>query len=333
LPVNFTVEKLKTIKIRIIFIKKDNELRQWEKILSELKTFEKINEKLAKDFLCLPPYSSINGGFINTVAEDLKANKEIKYHITSQIILPDRRALQAVYRYRELAIFKRVWNLIDFATLSYFKGNHVCAYLSLLPIIETLLREWHNEENNTNKKFVDSKNFIAGKIKFLKKKYPANSHYYEWLHTYYNFLDRIIQKVLFISDKKYEKDNHKDIFNRNMSLHYLKDIENPKMSLLNSVRLFLVIDVIAEIYLRENENKYDNLKSLFDPNYNDELRILYFKFYCSCSLHGLEHEHTNIINNVLSNETITHGKIEQTKATLKAMDNIIDIIRKKEKGG
>jgi len=49
--------------------------------------------------------------------------------------------------------------------------------------------------------------------------------------------------------------------------------------------------------------------------------------------HGLEHEHTNIINNVLSNETITHGKIEQTKATLKAMDNIIDIIRKKEKGG
>lgn len=234
-----------------------------------------------------------------------------------------------VYRYRELSIFtKSVLEVIEFSTLAYYEGNYICAYLSLMPVIETLLREWAKKDGIEN--FRDPKNYILGKCKNLKQQFPLGEHYKNWLNTQIEYLEYIINDVLYVTDMGFERSyGNDDIFNRHSALHKLTDVNsaNDKI-LLGGARLLLIIDVIAEIYLRSNWNSYKKLNGVFDLSYNPDLFDLYFKFYKSRSHYGLEGSQANLINNIFLKRNLTKEEISNTKNFIICSDKELTLLRK-----
>ena len=86
--------------------------------------------------------------------------------------------------------------------------------------------------------------------------------------------------------------------------------------LLGVIRLFLIIDVISEVYLRSNWDKYKKLNGVFDLSYNPDLLELYFEFYKSCACYGLEGSQANVINNIFLKKDLTKEEIINTKKNI-----------------
>jgi hypothetical protein len=220
-----------------------------------LTLFEEVNQALIKEFLCLPPYNSISNSFVTGAHNDIKSDKKITHLITAKVVLPFRRAYQMVYRYRELEIFdESILEVIEFSTLTFFEGNHLCSYLSLMPVVESLLRKWHLTDKSCEKDFPKSvnKDYISNKCKKLREALQDN-HTHNWLKLNIEYLEKVITKV-FCTDhseslKKNEIDGN-DIFNRNSALHKLTGVNGSNEKIILWIaRIFLMIDVIAEVYL------------------------------------------------------------------------------------
>lgn len=115
--------------------------------------YEETNKALIKEFLYIPPYDmraiEISEFYAHIKQDNIKA---VKGSIIQKVSLPWRRAYQMVYRYKELGIFtQEALHTIDFATIAFLEGNVVCAYLSLIPVIETLIMEWAKQTIPTKK--------------------------------------------------------------------------------------------------------------------------------------------------------------------------------------
>jgi hypothetical protein len=236
-----------------------------------LKQFEEINRALIEDFLCLPPYNSINNSFVANAYNFIENPRKITTLVTAEVNLPGRRAYQMVYRYRELEIFNRsILEVIEFSTLAFFEGNLLCSYLSLMPVIESLLREWHLTDKSCNKSFPTPANYISNKCKMLKEDLKDN-HAHNWLKINIEYLEKVIIKVFCTDHPKSLEHNgidEDDIFNRNSALHKLTGLNGSnKKIILWIARIFLIIDVIAEVYCRsyviENEDKRTALTENF----------------------------------------------------------------------
>lgn len=277
-----------------------------------LKLFEEVNRALIKDFLCLPPYNSINNSFVSNAYNCLKSSTKITALVTTEVSLPCRRAYQMVYRYRELGIFNRsILEVIEFSTLAFFEGNLLCSYLSLIPVIESLLREWHLIENfpkSVNENFPKPVKYISNKCKMLKEALQDN-HTHNWLKLNIEYLEKVITKVFCTDHPKSLKKNEideNDIFNRNSALHKLTGVNGSNEKIILWIaRIFLMIDVIAEVYLRsevlQNLGKYEKLLGPFDLDYNQNLFEMYFEFYKQASSDSLNKSRNNFIRNILLN--------------------------------
>ena len=267
-----------------------------------MNVIKKINEELITDVLCVPPYPTVNGKFLHDYSEQQPEQK--KFFITKEIISPIRRALCATYHYRELDIFKEVRIVIEYAIIAFYDNNPVCSYLSLLAVIETLLWNWHGEISTINRRQL--KIATQDISIYIKSQFSDNSEYDQRILLLTDYLERAINIGWSQGDTAPKKD-----FNRNLSLHYLKNINEYSINLLNNCRALLIIDVIADLYCRTHPDKYKKLQSLYDLEYNQPLFELYAKYYQKLSARMLEGAQGNFIQNVLLKDNITRAEAKR----------------------
>lgn len=296
-----------------------------KKMISEF--YKKINDKLKNDFLWTPPYNVTLkelDDFCNdlyTCNNEKELQEKIRLWAIYKITSSYRRSYQMVYRYRELSIFtKNILDVIECSTVAYFELNFPCAYLSLLPVIETLMNNWEKEINIPSKYFKNKERKQVYEIaNFISNNFKGNlnddNEHEVWLGMLIEDFQYIMENILYISISKYKKEkNYNDIFNRNSALHYLENItlNDTEESKIGAIRLFLLIDIIAEIYLYYNEDcqKYKKLLGHFDLTYNENLRNLYYEFYESCLINTIYNGNINILNNVFLKKSLSDKDIE-----------------------
>ena len=100
------------------------------------------------------------------------------------------------------------------------------------------------------------------------------------------------------------KSSEDSAINRNGALHGLERILNADEVMLSNCALFLVIDVVAELYLRENISQYDVLNIGVTPTHKDNLLNLYNIIYQSAFESSLNNGRINIVNNLFLNKRI-----------------------------
>lgn len=265
-------------------------------IHNNIKPIYDINKRLEESYLCVPPYNSINGKWINETFQALEMGDEVKFkgQITSQIILPWRRAYQTVYRYRELSIIKDFCLTIDFSTVAYFQGNTICSYLSLCAIIEGVLLKWQQEDPSI--KWTHIKEFNSERINKIKQTLKSQNHRDSWFFLMCNYLENVLNNIFYLNIEKNDFQSIKDGFNRHISLHMKKHTSWVE-GLVNVTRLFLIIDIISELYLMINYERYKYLSNKFDLNFNEDLFKKYFDLYFDSSHEGLYNSKYNRILN------------------------------------
>ena len=267
-----------------------------------MNAIKRINEELIQDVLCIPPYPIVNGKFIHDYLDQPPELK--KFFITKEIISPVRRASYATYHYRELAIFKDVRIVIEYAIIAFYDNNPICSYLSLLAVIETLLHNWHKELYGHEKQTI--KDTVAGIFDHITKSFPDDSEYAHRIILLSNYL-----KDAVILGWQQGRTAQNKYFNRNLSLHYLRNIDKYDINLLNNCRTLLIIDIIADLYARTHEKEYPKLQSLYDLEYNRPLFDLYVKYYKKLSVRMLEGAQGNFIQNMLLKDNITEEEAKR----------------------
>lgn len=230
----------------------------------------KINLELRKDFLCVPPYQCVSGKFISDLKQEMDCGKSPAGKIRASINLPWQRAYQIEYRYKKCEIFLPYMPVIEYATYDAMDGNWICSYLSFLPVVEAVLREW--AEICPDLSFNKMKGFTIQLIDFLKRKdyYPSDKKL--WPESHVEFLQYILG-VLYQDFDKYKQQNFSQIFNRNLSLHKLEGVINISEGISNVTRILLVLDIIAELYLMQDPTNYWKIIFCTDPETNMDFRF------------------------------------------------------------
>lgn len=302
-----------------------------------------INKALEKDFLCIPPYY-ISAFDVKKIYKEVVDGKEIKHHVTSRVLNHHFRAHQMACRYRVLPIFEDIWRVIDVGTISIFKNNVLASYLTLMPVVEAISKKWYDEEVKSKKgKFV-VKNFLDSKAsEFVKYfgtvKAPENS-WFKWKQANAKFVSNVIKNALFLDTDNGRKKVNYD-FNRNEALHYLTHIKGSFKSVFgthlgNICRLLLLIDLIADMYFWLHSDEYMNNPIYkgtdiadfpFSSTYNSKLEEAYLAFYNSCFRYGLEHDHINVFNGILSKTDISDDEIKSVVESSKHMDTELDLMK------
>lgn len=180
------------------------------------------------------------------------------------IIKPEYRARSRI-KYEFQPIFTPLLSLIDHATICFYQSNYICAYFSLIPIIEGLLRKWSEETTSYTSHFEEKKfiNHITPLIKAKHTKNNDNDQNYLMVCLYCDLLKDIVNKIFFNNNKECEKQNIS--FNRHLVSHLLKD-PNYFESRKNTLRLFCFLDLISECY---NFDKTEKSKTqIIKTSYN-----------------------------------------------------------------
>ena len=71
----------------------------------------------------------------------------------------------------------------------------------------------------------------------------------------------------------YEKKGYADTFNRNLSLHKLSGVTDPREGMRNLTRLLLVLDILAELYLMQTPKEYWQLTFYATPESNLDFQV------------------------------------------------------------
>ena len=101
---------------------------------------------------------------------------------------------------------------------------------------------------------------------------------------------------LFYQDfDSYKDNNFSDTFNRNLSLHKLEGISNDEEIYRNLNRLFLLIDVIADLYTLTDNERYFKISFYADPQ-NDKDFLMRWSYYNSIK-ENWKNMHKRIENN------------------------------------
>jgi hypothetical protein len=228
-----------------------------------------VNLELHKDFLCIPPYRCVTGRFVSDLYKALKVNDRdgLRRQIYASVNHPEQRAYQMEYRYKCCDIFEPFLPVIEYATFDALKGNKICAYLSFLPIVEAVIRQWY--EKNSNLSFSSMK-----KASELYKDQPLFTDERKAITDgYVDYLKYILEDILYIRFDDYEKKGYADTFNRNLSLHKLSGVTDLREGMRNLTRLLLVLDILAELYLMQSPNKYWQLTFHAVPESNVDFQI------------------------------------------------------------
>ena len=92
---------------------------------------------------------------------------------------------------------------------------------------------------------------------------------------------------MYISFDDYEKKGYADTFNRNLSLHKLSGVVNPREGIRNLIRILLVLDILAELYLMQTPREYWQLTFYATPENNLDFQIR-FELYKKWMMNPLD---------------------------------------------
>lgn len=219
-----------------------------------------LNDKLA-DYALVLPIFAITGEFqtIKNLAEYLPTTEtQIIQIIGKATLQPRLRAIQKKGRIEKFTHFNVFSKLIDAAILSYYRTNFISCYLTLLPVIEgILIRLMGYTEVDTKPKFKDVRKFF--KKAAQRQPCPYNILFH---NVYVKACDKILNHHFY---KPTTSGNSWANFNRHVAAHLLND--EPLGTKANCVRLFVLLDLMTEVFLYESR--------MTDPNRsitNDQLK-------------------------------------------------------------
>ncbi len=210
----------------------------------EIKDILALNNSLADYALNLPSISTM--GEVKAL-QKLVVNMSINEHKVIAIIerstmSPRIRALQKKGRFEHFSVFKEFSTIIEAATISYYRENYISSYLTLVPVIEGILLRWLGYSGAGKKpEFEDLRGFFRNS--HARQPCPGNALFHE---VYAKACDKLLTEHLY---KPTDKGSAYSNFNRHLAAHLLSDVQFATKD--NCVRLFLLIDVMTEIFYYE----------------------------------------------------------------------------------
>lgn len=267
--------------------------------------YDKIDEYLNEKLLTIPPYPCVSGGKVKTLLDCLEnpdpAWGGLDGEILRMVINPWQRAYQVEYRYKPSKVFAGSMRVIESATYDLMIGNYVCSYISLVPVVESVLREWAIEKsdeiessykNGDFKIKIFSKNLI-NYLEEVNKQRKSNPKFQKWLSNQIKYFEFMMDKVFYLRFKDSEEGVQNE-FNRNRVLHFLDNIEDSRILRDNNTRIFLLLDIIAELYLCQDDKLY--LKNTFYADCEDNIDFnLRWKIYLKNAQESIDFTDMNII--------------------------------------
>lgn len=255
--------------------------------------------------LTVPPYPCVSGAKVKTLLDCLEnpdpAWGGLDGEILRMVINPWQRAYQVEYRYKPSKVFTGSMRVIESATYDLMIRNYVCSYISLVPVVESVLREWAIEKsdeiessykNGDFKIKVFSKNLV-GYLEEKNKQRKSNPKFQKWLSNQIKYFEFMMDKVFYLRFKDSEEGVQNE-FNRNRVLHLLDNLEDSRILRDNNTRIFLLLDIISELYLCQDDNLY--LKNTFYSDYEDNIDFnLRWKIYLKNAQESIDFTDMNII--------------------------------------
>jgi hypothetical protein len=114
--------------------------------------YDKIDKHLKEILLTIPPYPCVSGKKVRELFGCLEnpdlAWGELEGEILRMVVNPWQRVYQIEDRFKPSKIFNGLMKVIESATYDLMIGNYICSYLSLVPVVEAVLREWADEKCN-----------------------------------------------------------------------------------------------------------------------------------------------------------------------------------------
>lgn len=267
--------------------------------------YDKINGYLNEKLFAIPPYPCVSGNMLNKLLVCLEhpdpAWGGLDGEILRMVINPWQRAYQVEYRFKPSKIFAGSICVIENATYDFMAGNHVCSYISLVPVVESVLREWAIEKSDE----IASKNtygdfsirvFSRNLARYLTEKNEerdSNPKFQRWITTQIQYFEFIMNKVFYLRFSESEEGVQKE-FNRNRLLHLLENIEDHRILRDNNIRIFLLLDIISELYLSQDDHLY--AKNTFYADYSNNVDLnLRWKIYLKNAQESINFTDINII--------------------------------------
>ncbi|MDV8155629.1 hypothetical protein [Acinetobacter bereziniae] len=172
------------------------------------------------------------------------ANERAIFEEISEITMEVRmRALNKIGRFSKLEPFFEFYKIIESATISYYRGNYMGAYLTLVPTIEGIISRWIGFDGTGEKpSFEQLRKFF--KNGHLRNPCPGNVLFYD---IWYKTCDKILNEHYYKPTTSGESYNN---FNRHLAAHLLNNSIFATKE--NCIRLFLLLDLMSEIFMYEN---------------------------------------------------------------------------------
>lgn len=234
--------------------------------------YDKIDEQLKEKLLTIPPYLIITDDklkeLLNCLENPNDETEGLEGEVIRMINNPKQRAFQMEYRIKPSKIFDDSLKIIESAIFDFMIGNYISSYVCLIPVIETVLRNWAEELDgivtSTNNSGFERSTFIDNLVIYLNNKkddIEEEPTFKEWISRHIQHFEYIIKDIFYQRFKNSET-GVKNEFNRNRTLHLSGGLENSIIVRNNNIRIFLLIDVIAELYISldsecYHENTYD----------------------------------------------------------------------------
>jgi hypothetical protein len=211
---------------------------------SEIAEIIQSNNKLANYALCLPTTSTMaEFRQVKTLLEDMPNNEhKLVYLVESAVLDPRIRALQKKGRFEHFSAFKEFVHLIEAATICYFRGNYISSYMTLMPVTEGIMLRWMGYKGDGEKpEFDELRKFFSQA--HIRQPCPGNPLFHQ---VYTKACDKILNEHLYKPSKNGPAHAN---FNRHLAAHLLNQSQFATRE--NCVRLFLLLDIMSELYLYE----------------------------------------------------------------------------------
>ncbi len=217
------------------------------KYFRDFDDIEKLNKILEKEshlfyaayyrFLTLPQLLKII---------ENKRYEEIENKIYLYLFNTEIRAKKRIL-YEQLEIFKPYLNIFDSAIFSFYNCNFIASYFTMVPLIEGVLSKWNGANFTSQHK---PEQFVKNKCNDIQNKSRNNINDSDHIWSWYKFhCDLLIDNIKeFFNNKNIEFNRHSIC---HLKMNNIKYFESQK----NSLRLFAIFDLIAEVYQYENPVK------------------------------------------------------------------------------
>lgn len=210
----------------------------------EIQDIIKLNHAMADLALSLPTIATMaDYKKAQMLLGDISKNEVALLALVEEITMNPRiRALQKKGRFEHFQPFVEFINLIEAATLCYFRGNYISSYLTLIPIAEGIILRWLGYSGQGKKPDFETLRQFFSKS-YIRQPCPGNPLFHE---VYTKVCDKIFNEHLY---KPSEQGHAYANFNRHLAAHLLNSSQFTTKE--NCIRLFLLIDTMTELYYYE----------------------------------------------------------------------------------